>query len=157
VQNWVSRGARIILAAVFLLAAVPKLFNPADFAQVISMYGIVPGGLTLETALVLIAAELVIAFGLLLDRFWAVAAAAVMLLLFIAVLAYGIHLGLDIDCGCFGPEDPEHGAVNNLRSAVVRDTLLLIPIAYLLFRAIRTTPKNYLYEEIDHEDNKNVN
>lgn len=102
------------------------------------MYGIVPGGLALETALLLIAAELFIAVGLLLDRFWAVVAAAAMLLMFIAVLAYGIHLGLDIDCGCFGPEDPEHGAVSNLRSAVIRDVLLLIPAAYLLTISLKS-------------------
>jgi len=136
---WISRTARFALAAVFLLAGVPKLFNPNDFAQVISMYGIVPESLVLETALVLIAAELAIALGLMLDRIWAVVAAGVMLLLFIAVLAYGIHLGLDIDCGCFGPEDPEHSAVSNLRSAVVRDILLLIPVAYLLAVSTRKT------------------
>lgn len=138
-QIWISRTARFGLAAIFLLAGVPKLFNPKDFAQVISMYGIVPEGLVLETALVLIAAELVIALGLILDRFWAVVAAGAMLLLFIAVLAYGLHLGLDIDCGCFGPEDPEHSAVSNLRSAVLRDILLLIPVAYLLTVSMRKT------------------
>jgi len=132
VQVWVSRAARFVLVVIFLLAAVPKLFAPADFAQVISMYGIVPTALTQEAALILIVAELAIAFGLLLDRFWAVVAASAMLLLFIAVLGYGIHLGLDIDCGCFGPEDPEHDAVNGLRSAIIRDVLLLIPAAYLL-------------------------
>ncbi len=105
------------------------------------MYGIVPGGLALETALVLIAAELAVACGLLLDRFWAAVAAAAMLLLFIAVLTYGIHLGIDIDCGCFGPDDPEHAAVDNLRSAVVRDILLLIPAAYLLVSAMITVKK----------------
>lgn len=131
-QVWVSRAARFVLAAIFLLAAVPKLFAPADFAQVISMYGIVPTALTQEAALILIVGELAIAVGLLLDRFWAVVAASVMLLLFITVLGYGIHLGLDIDCGCFGPENPEHDAVNGLRSAILRDVLLLIPAAYLL-------------------------
>jgi uncharacterized membrane protein YphA (DoxX/SURF4 family) len=131
-RGWIDRAARLTLAAVFLLAAVPKLLNPADFGQVISMYGIVPDGLVLETAVLLIAVELITAVGLLLGRFWAVISAAGMLLLFIAVLGYGMYLGLDIDCGCFGPEDPEHGAVSSLRTSFVRDLALLIPVIYLL-------------------------
>ncbi len=108
------------------------MLNPADFSQVISMYGLVPNGLVFEAAVLLIGVELITAVGLLLGRFWAVVSAAVMLLLFIAVLAYGIYLGLDIDCGCFGPGDPEHGAVSSLRTSLVRDLFLLIPVIYLL-------------------------
>lgn len=136
-QSWFGCGARWILSAILFLAAIPKLFNPADFAQVISMYGIVPNGLTLETAIALIAAELITAVGLLLNRFWAVVSAAIILLLFLAVLAYGIYLGLDIDCGCFGPEDPEQRSVNGLRGSFVRDLLLLIPVIYLLMTSNR--------------------
>ena len=136
-RGWVDLASRLILAAVFLLAAIPKMLNPADFAQVISMYGIVPNGLVLETALLLIAVELITAVGLLLGRVWAVASAAAMLLLFLAVLGYGMHIGLDIDCGCFGPEDPEHGAVSSLRTSLVRDLLLLIPVIYLLITSMK--------------------
>ena len=41
--------------------------------------------------------------------------------MFLLVLAYAIAMGLDVDCGCFGPGDPEGDAVGNLRSAVLRD------------------------------------
>jgi len=54
-------------------------------------------------------------------------------LLFIAVLIFGIHLGLDIDCGCFGPNDPEAEAFHDLRGALMRDFLLLLAVGYQYF------------------------
>ena len=60
-----------------------------------------------------------VALGLFFNRRWAKVWAAVLLILFIAVLGYGIWLGLDIDCGCFGPGDPEHDAFSGLRTALV--------------------------------------
>ncbi len=56
-----------------------------------------------------------------------------LLLLFIGVLSYAIRLGLDIDCGCFGPEDPEHRAFAGLKLALFRDFLLFIPVLYLFW------------------------
>ena len=41
--------------------------------------------------------------------------------LFMAILGYGISMGLDVDCGCFGPEDPESKAFHGLRAALYRD------------------------------------
>ena len=38
---------------------------------------------------------------------------------------------LDIDCGCFGPNDPEAVAFHDLRGAFYRDLLLMLLIAYL--------------------------
>ena len=69
-----------------------------------------------------------------------------MMVLFMGVLSYGIFLGLDIDCGCFGPEDPEAEAFHNLRGALFRDSLLMLAIGYLyLWRFInRLTPSPWL-------------
>jgi hypothetical protein len=55
----------------------------------------------------------------------------VLLLLFIGVLSYGLWLGLDIDCGCFGKDEPEHTFFSNLKVALYRDLFLLLPVAYL--------------------------
>ena len=129
---WVALACRIVLAGVFVAAGLPKLLDPASFAQNIAAYGLVPQELLFITAILLIAAELATAAGLLLDRFWAVLSAGFLLVMFIGVLGYGIHLGLDIDCGCFGPGDPEHGVLDSLRTSFIRDVVLLIPVAYLL-------------------------
>lgn len=56
-----------------------------------------------------------------------------LLLLFIGVLAYGLWLGLDIDCGCFGKNESEHKFFSNLRVAFIRD-LFLLPVAYLYWQ-----------------------
>lgn len=125
--------ARWGLAVVFLWAGVPKLFAPYAFAQVIGAYGLLPDPLVLPAAVLLPAAEIVIAIGLLANRARCLQAAAALLVLFIGVLSYGIFLGLDIDCGCFGPEDPEHEAFAGLHLALGRDILLAIPLLFSLW------------------------
>jgi rhodanese-related sulfurtransferase len=55
-----------------------------------------------------------------------------------AILGYGIWMGLDVDCGCFGPEDPESRAYHGLRSALYRDFMMLAGVLYLYaWRAYR--------------------
>lgn len=125
--------ARWGLAVVFLWAGIPKLLDPHAFAQVIGAYGLLPDPLVLPAAVLLPAAEIVIAIGLLVNRAHCLQAAAVLLVLFVGVLSYGIFLGLDIDCGCFGPEDPEHEAFAGLRLALGRDILLAIPLSFSLW------------------------
>jgi hypothetical protein len=53
-----------------------------------------------------------------------------MLVLFMTVLVYGINLGLDIDCGCFGPEDPEL-AYKGLKTALARDMVMMTGVMFL--------------------------
>jgi hypothetical protein len=50
---------------------------------------------------------------------------------FMVILGYGIWMGLDVDCGCFGPDDPETRAFHGLRSALVRDMIMMLSIFYL--------------------------
>ena len=125
--------ARWGLALIFLWAGIPKLFAPNAFAQVVGAYGLLPDPLILPVAVILPAAEVLIAFGLLVKHQRSLLAAAALLVLFIAVLSYGILLGLDIDCGCFGPEDPEHEAFAGLRLALGRDILLGIPLSFSIW------------------------
>jgi len=125
--SWLSR---LLLAAVFIYGGVPKLFSPNDFAVIISAYGLLPDPLVLPAAFLLPLLEIIIAIGLLLDNRWAVAAALILLLFFIAVLSYGMSIGLDIDCGCFGLEDPEYGEMSGLAEARFRDLLFLIPAGF---------------------------
>lgn len=121
---------RLLLVGVFLWSGLSKAGQPGLFAETVGAFGLLPGGLLLPAALALIAAEIVAALGLLFDRRGALAAVTVLLLLFIGVLGYGIVLGLDIDCGCFGPDDPE-AVFHDLRGALLRDLLLLAAVIYL--------------------------
>lgn len=137
ILKWIERGGRWLLAMVWFFAAVPKLANPPQFAQTIAAYGLLPDGMVLFAAIVLPVLELVAAFLLLRKHPTGLYLTAFLLLLFIGVLSYGLHLGLDIDCGCFGPEDPEHKAFSGLRSALIRDLLLVVPLAYSFWSMIK--------------------
>jgi hypothetical protein len=127
---WLDLLGRWIISLVFLVAAVPKLFNIDGFAAVIDAYAILPDILLLPTAVVLPVLEIFLAVGLLFNRLKSKIGILVLLLFFIILLSSSIWQGLDIDCGCFGPEDPEHKAFQGLRVALIRDIVMLVPLIY---------------------------
>jgi len=127
---WLDRLGRWTIAVVFLFAAVPKLFNVHEFAAVIGAYAFLPDMFLLPTAIVLPIVEIFLAAGLFANRFKSKIVTALLLLFFIGLLSYSISQGLDIDCGCFGPEDPEHKAFHGLRTALFRDIVMFVPLAY---------------------------
>lgn len=124
---------RWLLALVFLTAGLPKLFDVNGFAELIGAYGIVPDPLVFSSALVIAAAEVIGGLGLLFKNKASLYLISVLMFIFIAVLSYGIVTGLDIDCGCFSANDPEHKAFSGLRTALLRDLLLLVPLLYLFW------------------------
>lgn len=127
---WLDRLFRWLLAGVFLVAGLPKLFAPYEFAEIVAAYGLVPDPLVLPIALLLPLVEVIAACMLVLNCPKGLLLAAALLLVFIAVLSYAIANGLDIDCGCFGPADPEHRAFAGLWTSLVRDLLLSIPVGF---------------------------
>ncbi len=96
------RTLRWLLGAAFVYAAAMKLAHPHDFAEVIADYGIVFDETVFAVAVAIPLAEAAAGIGLALDVRGSLATAAALLVLFTAVLAYGIRLGLEIDCACFG-------------------------------------------------------
>lgn len=94
---------RYLIACVFVLAGTVKLFFFKEFAHSIGDFGIVFDSLTYPTATTICILELFIGIGLIFASRIAVTAAIALLTVFIAVLGYAKWLGLDIDCGCFGP------------------------------------------------------
>jgi uncharacterized membrane protein YphA (DoxX/SURF4 family) len=128
-----ARVSRWGLALVFLYAGVPKLVSWYEFAEVVNSYAILPETLAIPAAIAIASLEVVAAIALILGRVEGLWAIAGLMVLFIGVLSYAIWLGLDIDCGCFGPEDPEHRAFSGIRTALKRDFLLCIPVVYLFW------------------------
>lgn len=112
------------------MAGIPKLMSPVAFAGVIGAYGLLPEVLIFPAALLLPLLEVIAAVQLIRAKKSGLWLTAVLMIIFIAVLSYGLWLGLDIDCGCFGPEDAEHEAFSGLRTALFRDLLMCIPILY---------------------------
>lgn len=135
VSGWIAKSIALVIAGVFLIAGISKLKDVKSFEIVVASYGILPDSWVAIGAIALPVLEVVAAIGLIFNRKWALNLIGVMTLGFILVLSYGIWMGLDVDCGCFGVNDPEHSAFSQLRSALFKDILLLIAIGYLFVRS----------------------
>jgi hypothetical protein len=124
------------LAGLFLYASFGKLAEPEGFARTIEDFGLVYENVLFAAALALIVLEFCAGLGLLLDVRGALGLTVGLLLLFVCVLGYGIAMGYDIHCECFGPGDREVG----LHEALYRDLALLAACGYLYWsRWMRAT------------------
>ena len=123
-------AVRIVLGAIFIYAALPKIADPVAFAGSVAAYRILPYFGSYLTAAVLPFLELLC--GVLLVSGYRVrggaALIALMNLVFIAALASAILRGLEIDCGCFEQE----GAKTSPWVALARDALFLAMSLYVL-------------------------
>jgi uncharacterized membrane protein YphA (DoxX/SURF4 family) len=114
-------------------SGISKLMEPTEFAVIIDAYGLIPDAYILPMAIVLPLLEMVFGLGLLLEIRGFLAAITGLLMVFMAILSYGIWLGLDVDCGCFGPQDREFEAFHRLRPALYRDFVMIAGVVYLYF------------------------
>jgi putative oxidoreductase len=106
--NTVSTVAAWLLAALFALAGALKLADPAAFAADIGNYRLVSVPVAAALALWLPWFEITLALALFLPRWRPAAAtlAAGLLLVFCATLGSVLWRGIDLECGCFGRENP---------------------------------------------------
>jgi peroxiredoxin/uncharacterized membrane protein YphA (DoxX/SURF4 family) len=95
--------ARLLLAAVFAVAALTKLADLAGSWQAMRNFG-VPERLAVPLGTLLPIAELAIAITLVpaVSAQWAALGALLLLLLFIAAIGYNLARGRTPDCHCFG-------------------------------------------------------
>ena len=128
-----ERFCRFTIIIILLVAALPKLFNIADFVEIINAYGMLPQVALQPVAVLLPIVEIVLAAGLFFNSKMSTYLTICLLLFFIAILGYAISQGLDIDCGCFGQEDPEHRAFQGLRIAIVRDIVMILFLTYSIW------------------------
>lgn len=129
---------RLAMAVLFLYAGGVKLLDPKAFAVTISAYDLVPEALLPVVAVGLPLVEVVAGTALLLEIRGSLAGITALMVLFIAVLGYGILGDLDVDCGCFGAD--ELARRSSLREAFIRDiviTGIVIPYLYW-FQRFRT-------------------
>jgi uncharacterized membrane protein YphA (DoxX/SURF4 family) len=122
--TWLERLGRWGLSAIFLFAAVPKILDPAGFAEDVTHYALLPDAAVNVVAVLLPWIEAVGALALL-TGFAAeggLLLANLLLLLFLGALGQAWARGLDIDCGCFG-----HGKGNaSVALAFLRDLLFFL-------------------------------
>ena len=99
----VHHFARLALALVLIAAGTAKLWDIPHFALRLGDFGLVYDPLVVPAAWSVALAELFIGLALVFNVRGGLTCALLLFLVFIGVLAYGILLGLDIECGCFGP------------------------------------------------------
>ena len=135
--QWLYRAMRLSIGMIFIGSGMAKLMAPEHLAVIIQAYGLIPQALNQPTAVSLAAFEVLAGAGLMFDLRYMLALITALLLLFMLVMAYGVWLGLDVDCGCFGPGDPEGRAFHGLRPSLYRDLVLLTGAGYLYFWRLR--------------------
>lgn len=124
---------RFAVIIVLFAAAIPKLLNIPDFVSIINAYEMLPAFLVQPVAVLLPLFEIALAVGLIFNVKISKYLTILLFLFFIVILSFAIYQGLDIDCGCFGPEDPEHRAFLGLRIAILRDVVLIALLSYSLW------------------------
>ena len=129
--DWIYKISCLSLGGIFIYAGSVKLLEPKIFAILIEAYGIVPESLLMPVAIILPVLEVAASIGLLFDIEGSLFMIAGLLVFFIAILSYGIWMGIDVDCGCFGPEDPESEAFHGLKASLCRDLIMLSGIVFI--------------------------
>ncbi len=132
-EPWVLLGCRLALAVVFLAASLEKIANPAEFAQAVSNYRILPPTAVNFFSVVLPWVELLCGLLLLAGQWTRSAAlvAALLFCLFFAAVSASLVRGLDIHCGCF---DVTAGRKVGVR-LLLEDSFWLLLSCLLVFRA----------------------
>ena len=129
--RWPDRVIRGVLAFLFIYGGGLKLMDPKAFAAALSHYDLIPEMLLPVVAVVLPALEVVAGMALLFNLPGGLTVITGLLVLFVAVLGYGILTDLNVDCGCFGPE--EVAGRQSLRQAFIRDLLLIGAASFLYY------------------------
>jgi uncharacterized membrane protein YphA (DoxX/SURF4 family) len=127
---WAYRLCGVVLASVFIYAGLSKLWAPRAFARLISAYDLVPDPLLAPLAIGLPVIEVLAGAGLLLGIRGSLGTLLGLITLFLGVLGYAIVNHMDVDCGCFSPEEID--ARKTLRLAFFRDLGLLALAAYMV-------------------------
>lgn len=129
--------ARLVLAAAFLFAALPKIQDPVVFATAVEGFRVISGQPALWIALLLPWMELIIGIGLLIPQIRRGSGLLIALLLiaFIGLHASAWMRGLDINCGCFGQSEGD--APVNYLWLIVRNTALLAAAIAVFLRDSR--------------------
>jgi uncharacterized membrane protein YphA (DoxX/SURF4 family) len=132
---------RMLLGIIFIAASVDKIAHPADFAEIVQNYQILPGNLVNFFSIVLPWLEALIGI-LILCGWWLPAAtvlANLLLAVFLGALASTAVRGIDVHCGCFSTHasGPVHTSWY-----LARDIVLLLLGVLVMIHTFRSRPEN---------------
>jgi uncharacterized membrane protein YphA (DoxX/SURF4 family) len=124
----ISLILRVGLGAVFIMASVPKILDPAGFSRNVFHYQILPGNLVNAVAILLPWIELFVGlflvFGIWLRGSAFIAIAS--LVVFLAAMGSALARGLNIDCGCFKTSGSPLGPERLIGDAVLLLAAILV-------------------------------
>jgi len=131
-MKYLVLAARLFIGGLFIYASVYKIFDPAEFAQSIRNYLILPTAWTNIVGITLPWIEFVAGLLLILGIETAAAALIItgMLAVFLPALFYAYFTGLDIACGCFSAAANSAGKITIL--TLLRDSSLLLVVLFIL-------------------------
>jgi uncharacterized membrane protein len=138
---WAYRITRCGLGLILLYSGLAKIAGTQSFSVIIGAFGLVPECMLMPIALIISILEVTTGLGLLIDLRGSLAVTTCLMVFFMAVLGYGIYMGFDIDCGCFGPTDSEAEAFHGLRFAFCRDAVIMLGIFYLYWCRVKWSVK----------------
>jgi uncharacterized membrane protein YphA (DoxX/SURF4 family) len=121
---------RILIGILFIWAAIGKILHPAQFAEAISNYRLLPTvainffALTLPWIELIVGIFLLIGFQIKPSSFITIC----LLIMFTSALAISLIRGLDIDCGCFTGT-----GARTITTALIQDIILLVMCIHVFF------------------------
>lgn len=133
IQNpWLSLLCRVVVALLFLYAAIAKIDNPVGFSTQVARYELFPITANL-TGILFPWIELILGLSLLVGLWPRASALGISFLmgLFLVAGILALARGLKIDCGCFGDNDPL------TVWTLLRDGLIFLPVLQVLFSPSR--------------------
>lgn len=133
---WLVLRLQILLGALFVAAALPKIVDPPAFAQMVHNYRLLPPFAVSALALVLPWLELLCGVALVLGIWKRTAVLMVGAMLFVFIVAISVNLarGNAVNCGCFdvnGAVKTREELFADMRWVVVRDAAMLAGVALL--------------------------
>jgi len=122
---------RVGLGLVFIVSGAIKAMDLVSFSKVIEAFAILPVDFSYPAAVLISVTELLLGMGLVADIKGSLGGIFSLLCGFGFVLSWAIYMGYDIDCGCFGEQDPEAKAFASLRTSLFRDVFMIVVVSYL--------------------------
>ena len=137
-NRWLSIAIRLVLGALFIYSAWPKIADPPGFAQMLSNYRLLPDAWVNPMALVLPWLEMVAGISLVagIMRRGAALWIAVLLVVFIGALSINIARDVAVDCGCFSvaASQKSHAElIASMKLDIARDVGMLLMALFSLF------------------------